>query len=272
MEQRKDGGALLKDRNILRKMWRLRRQEFIAILGFVTASWCFSCWGMPFPGNADAQRLLPQRRFFGSLLDPSSFQRETFVCETLDRWLPSPPPKSSMVALEIEPESSRYWPYLRPADCKWYMDRIYVVGELYGERLQKKEMQEMAATAEGMGASLRALAWRKAGIPSEVKPGSIDMGLMADGAFTALGPKKTEAALKRMYIMLKNSGRFYIVANEQDEKMALRGQLDIGFEPEVLLKLGWQIRASKRDHGLVVAYLTKRRRAKPAAKAKKSFD
>ena len=25
------------------------------------------------------------------------------------------------------------------------MDRIYVVGELYGERLQKKEMQEMAA-------------------------------------------------------------------------------------------------------------------------------
>ena len=28
---------------------------------------------------------------------------------------------------------------------KWYMDRIYVVGELYGERLQKKEMQEMAA-------------------------------------------------------------------------------------------------------------------------------
>lgn len=220
MEQPKDGGALLKDCNIIRKMWRLRRRELIVTLGLVLApSWCFSCGGS-FPGNADAQRLLPQRRFFGSLLDPSSFQRETFVCETLDRWLPSPPPKSSMVALEIEPESSRYWPYLRPADCKWYMDRIYVVGELYGERLQKKEMQEMAATAEGMGASLRALVWRKAGIPSEVKPGSIDMGLMSDGAFTALGPKQTEAALKRMKIMLKNSGRFYIVANEKDEKSA----------------------------------------------------
>eukprot|EP00434_Breviolum_minutum_P034386 symbB.v1.2.030434.t1/scaffold3430.1/size56932/1 len=78
-----------------------------------------------------------------------------------------------------------------------------------------------------------------------------------------------------MHIMLKNSGRFYIVANEKDEKIALRGQLDIGFEPEMLLKLGWEIRASKRDHGLVVAWLSKRRppgSKKVGTKSKKSFN
>ena len=30
-----------------------------------------------------------------------------------------------------------------------------------------------------------------------------------------------QAALKRMYIMLKNRGRFYIVASEQEEKDAM---------------------------------------------------
>lgn len=30
------------------------------------------------------------------------------------------------------------------------MDRIYVVGEMYGGRMQKKELQEMAAAPSGM--------------------------------------------------------------------------------------------------------------------------
>ena len=30
------------------------------------------------------------------------------------------------------------------------MDRIYIVGEMYGGRMQKKELQEMAAAPSGM--------------------------------------------------------------------------------------------------------------------------
>lgn len=120
---------------------------------------------------------------------------------------------------------------------------------------------------------------------------------MADGAFAALGPKQTEVRKgsgqwrklgklfpilpgraeanvhaaegaaeiisksfqgRNEYLSLQNSGHFFLVATEEDEKarpgllnnllapnflrsqMALRGQLDIGFEPAMLQKLGWE--------------------------------
>eukprot|EP00913_Durusdinium_trenchii_P022459 g21096.t1 len=214
------------------------------------------------------------------------------------------------------------------------MDKIIAVGELYAERIEKKAMEEMAATAEGMGAQLQAVVWRKAGIPNKLKPSSVDIGLMADGAFAALGPKQTEVRKgsgqwrklgklfpilpgraeanvhaaegaaeiisksfqgRNEYLSLQNSGHFFLVATEEDEKarpgllnnllapnflrsqMALRGQLDIGFEPAMLQKLGWEIRASRRDHGLVVAWLAKRKKPTTGgttrvSRAKKSFS
>ncbi|CAJ1331579.1 unnamed protein product, partial [Effrenium voratum] len=245
------------------RRWQVTLRRAALVASTWAVCWCFMgrIGGVSAPGTPERSlRLRPQRRLLGTLMDPSAWQRDQFVCETLDGWLPSVPPKTSLVALEIEPLSSRYWPYLRPADCKWYMDKIFAVGELITTRIEEKAAKEMKATAEGMRAKLEVIEWKKRGLPIEVKPGSVDLGLMADGAFQALGPKRTEAALKRMHIMLKNSGRFYIVANQQDEQFGFRGdKLDLGFEPELLRKLGWQIRSSKRDHGLVVAYLCKRR-------------
>ena len=36
-------------------------------------------------------------------------------------------------------------------------------------------------------------------------------------------------------------------------EMIFGGQLDIGFEPDMIFRSGWEIRASKRDQGLVAS-------------------
>ncbi|CAE7618256.1 unnamed protein product [Symbiodinium necroappetens] len=254
-----------------RDRWKLRSFACCACAVVVSSSWialdklawCFGGGGMASRNYARAH--LQQRQLFGGFLDPSDWQRDSFVGEALSLWLPSYPPKTEVVALEVEPSSDRYWSYLKPEKCKWYMDKIVAVGEKVGD-LEERTLMFMKATANDMGADFQALTWKKAGVPAEIQLGSIDIGLMSDGTFTELGAKGTEAALRRMFLMLKNSGRFFVIANTDDEQFGFREQLVLGFEPAVLKRVGWQIQAAKRDNGVVVAYLAKRR----ATGAKKS--
>ncbi|CAE7414955.1 eryA [Symbiodinium natans] len=217
-------------------------------------AWCFGA-SSPFALRKPARAPLSQRRFFGDLLDPSVWERDSFVADSMSPWLPSYPPRTEVVALEVEPSSGRYLSFLRPENCKWYMEKVVIVGENLGE-LDGRTLEVMKRTASEMGAGFEALPWKKAGVPPQIKLGSVDIGLMSDGACAKLGAKGTEAALRRMFLMLKNSGRFFIIANSDDEQIGFREQLVLGFEPAVLKKIGWQIQAAKRDNGVVVGTST----------------
>jgi len=206
------------------------------------------------PERAD----LAQRKLLGNMLDPSFWQQDSFVGDALNGWAPKYPPKTEVTLVEIEPSSGRYWPYLRPSGCKWYMDEIFIVGENVFN-LEPRITSYMKTSARDLGAAFEACKWsRKAGVPPEIQPGSVDLGLISDGTCAKLGTKGTEAAMRRMFIMLKNSGRFFIVATDEDEQFGFQEQLVLGFEPAMLKKIGWQIQAVKRDEGIVVAYLAKR--------------
>ncbi|CAE7840899.1 eryA [Symbiodinium sp. CCMP2592] len=131
-----------------RDRWRL--MSFACCSAMVSTSWiasdklawCFGGGGMA--SRSCARAHLQQRQLFGGFLDPSDWQRDSFVGESLSLWLPSYPPKTEVVALAVEPSSDRYWSYLKPEKCKWYMDKIVAVGEKVGD-LEERTLMFMKA-------------------------------------------------------------------------------------------------------------------------------
>ncbi|CAE8665202.1 unnamed protein product [Polarella glacialis] len=253
-----------------RQHWRPLHALLLALLAVWCGSACFvssqSAGGFGVGVEPMRRVLLPQRHFFkGSFLDPVGYQRDAHVCESLDNWLPNPPRKTKLLAMELEPVNSRYWSFLKPTECRWILDKFVVFGREI-DQLDEKVTGEFRASAGGLGAKLMEVTWKKAGLPTQFgKTGIIDMGLISDGTMARLARERSgvagvEASLRKMHQALKTTGRFYFVADEEDEKAlggTFLGALDVGFEAAVLKRIGFEVVASSRNHGLVVGYMVK---------------
>lgn len=222
------------------------------------------------PNRGSPLALLIQRRFFQSFLPGSlTWNREAFVCKVLDDYLPKPKPKSSLTALELEPEDGRYWAYLRPPGCKWYLDRVIALGTEM-ENMPDGILDSMAQQANGIFSKAVFLSWKPPS-PFGVPKGSLDFVLMADGAPARLGSRLARA-MAEVEKALKPGGRLFIAADETDERL-LGMRLDVGWEPKTnsaMANLKLKLVASQRDDNAELVFAQFRKPLRPGAAAGRS--
>lgn len=148
----------------------------------------------------------------------------------------------------------------KKTDSKGYPDVIYAVGKSIDE-LPKDTLKSMQDTADGVLARrVNFLAWRQSKWSFGVEDGTADIVLFADGAITRLGKSRLFQAMKNARTALKKKGRILFVANEEDERLlgGMVGTLDMGVGNKAVGKFGFDLFASRRDHGVVVGQMRKR--------------
>jgi len=223
-----------------------------------------------------------RRLFQNTWVDPGYWQKQFFVCEALDPMLPKMSKltrKLNMTVVEINPIDAKYVNFLKPTDTTdknaWYLDHCHFIGSNVGvdgsnEQNLKKEMMALGAQAYFQ-------LWNKPTQKWNLMKRAVDMVLLSDGATTSLGPL-LESALLEARRVLKDAGRFYIVANHEDE-LCLGGSFENGLMGSVVDKCGFELIAAKRgDCGVVVGCIMKKkvqasgakRRAAVATKKKPS--
>jgi len=200
------------------------------------------------------------RRFFEKL-NPDYWRKENFICEALDSYLPPAKKGALLKVVEIEPEDARYWVYLKPLDKGYYIEEVSAVGSTIDD-MDDGALGRMKEAATSIGAKCNFVAWRKSHWPFGVQKGSIDIMFIADGTIKRLGPR-LENALRQARLSLKKQGRFFFIANEEDEK-CLRALMENDFNGRsVMDQFGFKIVTSVREFGLSVGYMQKQQKSVP---------
>lgn len=193
-------------------------------------------------------------------MDPRVWRKEGHVSEVFDRILPKKVDDECRV-LALEPADDRYWAFLNPPKPIWRFKEFVVVSRsIVG--IGDRPLGNMAATASGLKAAFKAIVW-KGDAFTGVASSSVDIALLTEGALTRLfkgpnGRNNLELALVQLKRTLKPNGRLFFIADEFDEEaFGGTGSLDLGSEPRLLKKVGFQINYSLRQFGLVVGYMVK---------------
>jgi len=201
-------------------------------------------------------RTRTSRGFFqGTWADPVYWQKQTFVCETLDVLLPKAQPKAKLQALEIEPKDGKYIAYLKPDDPSWYLDKYFAIGQFKG--FDDNGMNELRKEALAQGAAPKFQAWSIATQRFQLESGSIDMVLFSDGAMKRLGAL-LEPALLEVKRVLRDSGRFFFVFDDVDEELS-GSSFEVGLKGSIIDRIGFELVAANRGEcGVVVGYFRKK--------------
>lgn len=203
-------------------------------------------------------------------MDLANIGRESFIADFFDDNLPNAKPKARLVACELEPTGAKYWPFLKPdqESDNWYIDVVIAVGRSVDD-LDDDDRKDMRIAANGIGATVRFITWRKEGsMPKTVPKECVDMMLFSEGTIARLGKRRLELFFKFAKQTLKRRGRLYFVVNPEDER-TLDGTMDVaiggGIDDTVMTEYGFDIVISKRDHGVAVGYMQKSSTAQASA-------
>lgn len=194
--------------------------------------------------------------FDGLQKGPKSWGAENFIVDSIQIWLPPRTNREGKTLMVLQPRSAKLWNGLRKGDDGRYIDNIWAVENKETEKGAVKAMSNIANCMGG--ATLKFFPWKNLNpMPTGVPKGAADIAFVEEGTLAKLGRDVTQDAFKMMFNVLKDSGRLFVVASVADERSALGGQLELGFEPTLLQQTGWQVAASVRGEGLCVAYLRK---------------
>lgn len=204
------------------------------------------------------------RQLFGdNLANPGWVDRQMFIAQTLEGILPKARPKTELKAVVLEPPKGKsYCAYLKPASGQWYLGEYYAI--TYSDEISSEAAKlEIIKDVRVQGVSGYFQTMLSANSRWEIPPSSIDMVMICDGGLVRMQSQANiEAALREAKKALKPGGRFYIIADAEDQKLIRGGEFATGLVGTLFDEVGFELvlarQGSNFDKDIVVGYMRKK--------------